>query len=94
MRALPTGTFEPCEVRAARVSSTALVRYRTNDYSVPTRYGFQDVVVQASYQDPDRAAVGRNRGHAVLGADGIRPDRDAKDRRLVDAADQAARPAD
>jgi len=46
MRALPTGTFEPCEVRAARVSSTALVRYRTNDYSVPTRYGFQDVVVK------------------------------------------------
>ncbi|WP_454888184.1 IS21/IS408/IS1162 family transposase [Sphingobium herbicidovorans] len=46
MRPLPSGTFEPCETRAARVSSTALVRYRTNDYSVPTRYGFQDVVVK------------------------------------------------
>jgi hypothetical protein len=46
LRALPAGTFEPCEIRAARVSSTALVRYRTNDYSVPTRYGFQDVVVK------------------------------------------------
>jgi transposase len=46
LRPLPTGAFEPCEVRAARVSSTALVRYRTNDYSVPTRYGFQDVVVK------------------------------------------------
>jgi transposase len=46
MRALPAGAFEPCEVRAARVSSTALVRYRTNDYSVPTAYGFQDVVVK------------------------------------------------
>ena len=23
----------------------ALVRYRTNDYSVPTAYGFQDVIV-------------------------------------------------
>lgn len=43
---VPAGTFEPCETRAARVSSTALVRYRTNDYSVPTRYGFQDVVVK------------------------------------------------
>ena len=32
--------------RPVRVSSTALVRYRTNDYSVPTRYGFQDVVVK------------------------------------------------
>src|SRR5664280_277692 len=31
---------------AARVSSTALVRYRCNDYSVPTAYGFQDVVVK------------------------------------------------
>ena len=46
MRPLPSGTFEPCETRIARVSSTALVRYRTNDYSVPTRYGFQDVVVK------------------------------------------------
>ncbi|NLR73398.1 IS21 family transposase [Novosphingobium sp. ERN07] len=46
MRPVPSGTFEPCETRAARVSSTALVRYRTNDYSVPTRYGFQDVVVK------------------------------------------------
>jgi len=46
MRPLPAGTFEPCETKGARVSSTALVRYRTNDYSVPTRYGFQDVVVK------------------------------------------------
>jgi len=46
MRALPAGQLEPCETRAARVSSTALVRYRTNDYSVPTRYGFQDVMVK------------------------------------------------
>lgn len=46
LRALPAGMFEPCETRSARVSSTALVRYRTNDYSVPTRYGFQDVVVK------------------------------------------------
>jgi hypothetical protein len=28
------------------VSSTALVRYRCNDYSVPTRYGFQEVMVK------------------------------------------------
>lgn len=46
LRPLPMGLFEPCETRSARVSSTALVRYRTNDYSVPTRYGFQDVVVK------------------------------------------------
>lgn len=46
MRPLPAVPLEPCEKRAARVSSTALVRYRTNDYSVPTAYGFQDVIVK------------------------------------------------
>jgi hypothetical protein len=45
-RALPSGTFEPCETRAARVSSTALVRYRMSDYSVPTVYGHRDVMVK------------------------------------------------
>ncbi len=46
LRPLPAVPLEPCEKRAARVSSTALVRYRTNDYSVPTAYGFRDVVVK------------------------------------------------
>ena len=46
LRALPPVPLEPCEKRAARVSSMALVRYRTNDYSVPTAYGFQVVVVK------------------------------------------------
>lgn len=46
LRVLPAVPLEPCEKRAARVSSMALVRYRTNDYSVPTAYGFQDVVVK------------------------------------------------
>jgi len=46
LRALPAVPLEPCEKRAARVSSTALVRYRTNDYSVPTSCGFQDVMVK------------------------------------------------
>ena len=45
--------------------------------------------VQAAHQDPDRSAVGRNRGHAVLGADGIRPDLDAKDRRMADASQRS-----
>jgi hypothetical protein len=43
---LPAVPLEPCEKRAARVSSTALVRYRSNDYSVPTAYGFQDIIVK------------------------------------------------
>ncbi len=46
IRELPATPLEPCEKRAARVSSTALVRYRGNDYSVPTAYGFQDVMVK------------------------------------------------
>lgn len=43
---LPATPLEPCEKRAARVSSTSLVRYRCNDYSVPTAFGFRDVVVK------------------------------------------------
>jgi len=45
-RELPPAPFEPCEIRTARVSSTSLVRYRGNDYSVPTAYGFREVVVK------------------------------------------------
>jgi transposase len=43
---LPAGTFEPCETMATRVSSLSLVRYHTNDYSVPTQYGHWDVIVR------------------------------------------------
>jgi transposase len=46
LRELPAVPLEACEKRAARVSSTALVRYRGNDYSVPTSYGFQGVLVK------------------------------------------------
>jgi transposase len=46
LQSLPAAPFEPCEKRIARVSSTALVRYRANDYSVPTSYGFQAVLVK------------------------------------------------
>jgi transposase len=43
---LPLAAYEACETIAARVSSLSLVRYRTNDYSVPTAYGHRDVVVK------------------------------------------------
>jgi transposase len=43
---LPAVELEACEKRAARVSSTALVRYRTNDYSVPTEYGHREVLLK------------------------------------------------
>jgi hypothetical protein len=45
LRPLPEAPFEPCDKRPAKVSSTALVRYRMN-YSVPTAYGFRDVLVK------------------------------------------------
>ena len=45
-RELPAAPFEACETRTAHVSSTALVRYRGNDYSVPTTYGFREVLVK------------------------------------------------
>ena len=43
---LPHGLFEACEKVATRVSSLALVRYRTNDYSVSTEYGHREVLVK------------------------------------------------
>ena len=46
MRPIPEVPFEPCDKRPAKVSSIALVRYRMNDYSVPTAYGFRDVLVK------------------------------------------------
>ena len=45
-RPIPDGLFEACEKKPAKVSSTGLVRYRMNDYSVPTRFAFQDVLVK------------------------------------------------
>ncbi len=43
---LPTEPFDPCEKVATRASSLSLVRYRSNDYSVPTAYGHHDVLVR------------------------------------------------
>ncbi len=48
---LPAVPLEPCEKRAARVSSTSLVRYRCNDYSVPTTFGFRDVLVKGFVEE-------------------------------------------
>lgn len=45
-RVLPAAPFEACETRACRVTSTSLVRYRCNDYSVPTTHGLRPVIVK------------------------------------------------
>jgi hypothetical protein len=44
--ALPATPYEACEKKVARVSSLSLVRYRSNDYSVPTAYGHREVLVR------------------------------------------------
>ncbi|HEY6306274.1 MAG TPA: IS21 family transposase, partial [Candidatus Angelobacter sp.] len=43
---LPASPYEACEKRMAKVSSLSLVRYRANDYSVPTEYGHRQVLVK------------------------------------------------
>jgi transposase len=43
---LPAAPHEACEKISARVSSLSLVRYRSNDYSVPTEYGHRQVWVK------------------------------------------------
>ena len=46
MRPLPASPFEACDQASGRVTSQALVRYRTNDYSVPVAFGHQDVWIR------------------------------------------------
>ena len=43
---LPPTPYDACHKIATRVSSMSLVRYRNNDYSVPTRYGHQEVLAK------------------------------------------------
>jgi transposase len=43
---LPPAPYDACHKVATRVSSLSLVRYRNNDYSVPTRYGHQEVLAK------------------------------------------------
>jgi len=46
MLPLPAVPYEACEKITGRVSSLSLVRYRSNDYSVPTQYGHRQVWVK------------------------------------------------
>jgi transposase len=43
---LPPVPYECCEKQTTRVDSSSLVRYRCNDYSVPTEYGHREVLVK------------------------------------------------
>ena len=48
---LPPVPYEACDTRPTRVTSLSLVRYRRNDYSVPTAYGHREVVVKGYVDD-------------------------------------------
>ena len=43
---LPPAPFDACARQGTRVSSLSLVRYRTNDYSVPVAYGHREVWIR------------------------------------------------
>ncbi len=51
---LPDIAFDPCEKVSTRANSLSLVRYRSNDYSVPTIYGHHDVQVRGYF---DRVVI-------------------------------------
>ena len=69
LRVQPAVPLEPCEKRAGRVSSTALVRYRRNDDSVPTAYGFRGVLVKDFIEEVrSYAAASRSPGTCVATA--------------------------
>ena len=55
MSELPPSPFEACDQATGRVSSQALVRYKTNDYSVPVAYGHRDVWLRGYV---DRVVIG------------------------------------
>ena len=48
---LPAVPYEACEKRTSHATSLSLVRYRTNDYSVPVAYGHREVLVKGFVQE-------------------------------------------
>ena len=44
--ALPAVAYDASDKHTTQVSSLSLVRYRTNDYSVPVAYGHREVLVR------------------------------------------------
>lgn len=46
MRELPAAPFEACDLQSGQVTSTSVVRYQGNDYSVPVAYGHRAVWIK------------------------------------------------
>jgi putative transposase len=77
--------LDPSQWKSARTTNAPSRRMRI----LPGERG-----VPTPHQDPDRAALRRDRAHAALGAPRLRPDRHAQGRRMGDAfpAHRALRP--
>ena len=45
-QSLPATPYDACEKKTGRVSSLSLVRYHSTDYSVPTVYGYREVLIR------------------------------------------------
>ena len=58
--ALPAAPYDASDKHVSRVSSLSLVRYRTNDYSVPVAYGHMEVLVRG-YVGEDQVVVAGNK---------------------------------
>lgn len=56
---LPASPYDASHKQTCRVSSQSLVRYRTNDYSVPTQYAHQAVLVKGTVDWIDIYLVGK-----------------------------------
>src|SRR5438270_8499712 len=88
MSELPPDPFDTCEQATGQVSSQSLVRYQTNDYSVPVAYGHRDawvrgyvdqVVIGCGGEIIARHPMLRPRGHRLRSGPLPAPDR-AEDR--------------
>jgi len=55
MQGLPAAPFEACDLRSGQVTSTSVVRYRGNDYSVPVAFGHREVWIKGFV---DRVVIG------------------------------------
>lgn len=55
MQDLPAAPFEACDLRSGQVTSTSVVRYRSNDYSVPVAFGHREVWIKGFV---DRVVIG------------------------------------
>ena len=63
---LPPAPYDACDKRPGRASSLSLVRYRSNDYSVPVAYGHREVLIRG-YVDEVVISCGADRSPGTAG---------------------------